>query len=98
MFNCILFCFSNYHTFKDCFISEAEEHKICTKTLIDRVENWVEEIIGEIINLVCYRYEDGSSRCEPIIALTPQTDDETTRFKTPLIPAIQLFSNIKDAK
>ena len=90
-----MFCFSNYHKFKECFISEAEEYKICTKTLIDRVEHWIDEILGELINLLCYNYEPGSSKCERIIGLTPKIKNKTT-FKSPIIPAIHLFSNIKD--
>ena len=91
-----MFCFSNYYKFKECFISETEEYKICTKTLIDRVENWIDEILGELINLLCYNYEAGSSSCERIIGQTPQINNRIRGFKSPIIPAIDLFSNIKD--
>ena len=64
--------------------------------MIDRVENWIDEILGEVINLLCYNYEPGSSSCERIIGLTPKINNKARRFKSPIIPAIDLFSNIKD--
>ena len=45
---------------------------------------------------MCYNYEPGSSKCEGIIGLTPESNKET-RFRSPIIPAIDLFSNFKDS-
>lgn len=65
MVSYVRFCRTNYLLFdsefnvlKECFKSEAEEVKTCSKKSIDFVERYALELFGEILNLMCYDYQD----------------------------------------
>ena len=49
---------SEFNILRECFKTEAEELKICTKKTIDFVERYALEMFGEILNLMCFEYTD----------------------------------------
>ncbi|CAG2120260.1 unnamed protein product [Medioppia subpectinata] len=75
-----------FNKLRECFKAEAEEVKICTRRTIDFVERYALEMFGEILNIMCYEYQDSSDRCDKVTREIPQLDFDGVKKPRSFIP------------
>ncbi len=92
-----IYLLSEFHLLRNCFKTEAEEIKICTRRTVDFVERWALELFGEILDLMCYNYPEESDKCDRIIAQVPKLNftgiQKPKSFIPPLLHILKVIGD-----
>lgn len=88
----------NFFNVKKCFWDNGKKVSKCNDKRIITSEKFLDALSGNIVDVLCTEYDEGSDRCDKMIAKTPPKPENVTSAKAFFVPILKIWSDLGNPK